>query len=305
MFFLGIDGGASKTAALLGDEHRQLGCATDSTCKIQVVGEREAQRVLQHVITTACDAVRIEPRQLARICIGMSGASQPGIPEKLRSFVAELTTAPTIVVGDNIIAFHAAFAGAEEGVLVIAGSGSIAYGRTAEGKEARAGGERGGASDAGSGCWIGQQALHAAQRAAEAALQTQPEAADRPFVQEILHAAQNLSTTRSSAIADLVPIVVRACENGDPDARRILQEAGRELASLAARVIAQLWPAAAPVNVAVAGSVFRFSSVVRESFAEHLRRARASVIIDLEAVNPAEGALAIARHPGAFSLAAH
>jgi glucosamine kinase len=297
-YFLGIDAGASKTAALLGDEHRKLGVATDSSCKIQVVGEEKARGTLQGVIAAACQAAQVEPKELKRICIGISGVSRTDIPQKIRGFVADITAAETIVVGDQAIAFEAAFGGdgTNAGVLVIGGTGSMAYGRNEQGAEARAGGDRAGVFDQGSGCWIGQRALQAARRAMEAALGTKPEAAERPFVQEVLQAAEKLDKQNGASLADLFPIVVRACENGDAEARKILQEAAGELARLAQQVITRLWPTEAePVSVAVIGGVFGYSSVVRESFAENLRRAGPRLIIDLQVVDAAEGALAIAR----------
>ncbi len=297
-YFLGIDAGASKTAALVGDEHGKLGAATDSSCKIQVVGDEQARATLQRVMAAACRAANIQPSQLTRVCIGISGVSRADVPQAIREFAAEIANVETIVKGDQEIAFEAAFGGeaGSAGVLVIGGTGSLAYGRNEQGSEARAGGERAGVFDRGSGCWIGQCALQAARNAMEASLGTRPDAAERPFVQEILQAGETLDDQNPVAPADLFPIVVRACENGDAEARKILQDAGAELAGLAQQVIAHLWPKEnEAVGVAIIGGVFGYSSVVRESFAENLRRARAGLIIDLQVVDAAAGALELAR----------
>src|SRR6202022_4263298 len=96
-----------------------------------------------------------------RTCVGLAGAAQPEITELALRLVSELVPGKIEVVGDMVIALEAGF-GAGPGVIVIAGTGSIAYGRDREGQTARAGGWGFAISDEGSGHWIGRTAVAAA-----------------------------------------------------------------------------------------------------------------------------------------------
>src|SRR5216684_4483782 len=129
-FFLGIDGGGSKTTFAVGDESVILGRAAAPSCKIQSVGEEAARAALERGIAGACTAAKISPQDLARVCIGVAGVSRADIADKLRAILAAITPAAVEVVGDNVIAMEAAFGGGA-GVIVAAGTGSIAHGRNA------------------------------------------------------------------------------------------------------------------------------------------------------------------------------
>jgi glucosamine kinase len=272
-YFAGVDAGGSKTECLVGDEAQVLGRALRSSCKIQIVGQEQARNNLQRALRDACRDAGIDSRQLTRVCIGIAGVSQPGIAEQICAFVAELTPAETLTVGDHVIAYQAAL-GQGEGVLVISGTGSIAYGRDSSGKEARAGGLAPVSDDAGSASWIVARALR------EALLR------------------QDLRDDPTKP-AQLFPQVVSACDAGNDAACALLRAAGDGLALLATNVIEQLWPDGdEAVAVRVGGGVFRYSKLVRQSFAERLKRLRPAVNIDLKPIEPPEGALAIARRGG-------
>lgn len=295
-YFLGIDGGGSKTAAVVGDETRELGRAVAGSCKIQQVGEAAARVALNAAITDACVAAGISARELARICIGVSGASNQEIAARVRQMIGEITSAPVEVVGDNVVALQAA-CGDEGGVVVIAGTGSIAYGRNERGEQARAGGFGPVISDEGSGTWIGKRAVYAVAS----------EGAEQFALARYLMRAWNVSrisdlVLRANAcpppeFAALFPCVVQACEEHDEAACGVLREAGMELGRLALEVIAKLWPARdAPVRVGMAGGVLSHSRVVRQSFVKSVLEQRANVRINERIAAPALGALQIARH---------
>lgn len=294
-YFLGIDGGGSKTAALIGNEFDELARAEAPSCKIQSVGEAAARAALKQVVEQVCDRASLKPSDIARVCIGISGASNQEIAARVRQIVGELTRGEVDVVGDNVIALEAAV-GSGAGVVVIAGTGSIAYGRNELGEEARAGGFGPVISDEGSGTWIGKRALRAV-----AATGQEHFALARLLMRE-WHASRISDLVgRSNAFpqpefAALFPVVVEACEQHDQMACAVLHEAGRELARLALEVISRLWPDRNDtVKVGMAGGVLRNSLEVRRSFAEALTSQRPEVIVNENIADPAAGALAIAR----------
>src|SRR5580693_7738002 len=167
-YVLGIDGGGTKTLCAVGDESKLLATATAGPSNVLRVGEAQARESLHQSVRQACAAAGITPAQVTNTCVGAAGAARPQVAETVRRILAEIlpsTKAPSTinVVGDMQIGLEAAF-GAGPGVLVIAGTGSIAYGRDAHGNTARAGGWGFAISDEGSAHWIGRAAAAALVR---------------------------------------------------------------------------------------------------------------------------------------------
>jgi glucosamine kinase len=294
-FFLGIDGGGTKTHCVVGDEKLQLGVGRSSSSKVQRVGEACARDALAGAVNEACVQAGIAPRQIARTCAGITGAARPEIAGVMRNLVASVVGGQVEIVGDVEIAFEDAFADSA-GVIVIAGTGSIAYGRSVTGEIARAAGWGYPISDEGSGQWIGAEAVRAALHAH-----------DRGHAAEILSDfmqkldANNfenfivrLNANPPVDLAMLFPIVLAACEKRDPVATEILTRAGGELASMAGTVIERLFREQS-LLVATHGGVFASSAIVRKCFAHELKsRYPKAVLLDSE-VDPARGALERAR----------
>ena len=295
--YLGIDGGASKTDYALGDAERVLGRAGGASCKIQVVGEAAARAALEGGIREVCAQAGVAPAEIARVCIGISGYSQSGIDSALRAMVNEVTPAQVVVMGDNTIALEAAFGGGA-GVLVIAGTGSIAFGRDASGRVVRVGGWGPAISDEGSGAWIGRRGVAAMMRASDRGESTALESGIRKAweAKSREEVASIANRQHLAAFGALFPVVVEAARAGEGIAGDILTRAGAQLASLAGDVIEQLWPGGRePVSVGMAGGVFSHCEEVRRAFEQALRRACPGAVVTPEVVEPALGALAIAR----------
>jgi N-acetylglucosamine kinase-like BadF-type ATPase len=202
------------------------------------------------------------------------------------------------VVGDTVIALEAAF-GAGPGVIAIAGTGSIAYGRDANGHTARAGGWGFAISDQGSGHWIGRRAISAILSAHDQGLETALTAMILQTwkLRTIDELVQQANSTPPPDFPRLFPIVLRASEEGDAIARDLLTDAGAKLAALAAIVIRRLGShaPAATVPVAMTGSVFRQSPHVRQVFYNTLQASFPGLDVRQDLVDPVEGALARAR----------
>jgi glucosamine kinase len=266
--FLGIDGGGTKTKFLVGDEQKIVAEATAEGSNILRTGE-EAVRASLH---SGLEKLNSDLTQLTRVVAGIAGSSNEQVRATLESILREKLSAEILIVGDMVIAHHAALNGAP-GVLVNAGTGSIAYGRNAEGDTARAGGWGFAISDEGSGHWIGRVAVATAMRCFD----TRKE---EGYVHHLLAAlgiaeAQELAkfanSTANPDFAHIFPAVVTIAEKGDEPARKILVHAGAELACLADVILARLFPVVEDVTVAATGGVFRISDIVFESFADDLR----------------------------------
>src|SRR5947209_15252922 len=163
--YLGIDAGGTKTDCAISNGAERLGQATGATCKLARVGKEKARENLQGVIREVCQAARVAPNDIQHVCIGMAGASLAEAVQWAQQTIRELIPDSMIyVAGDHVIAHRAAF-GTSPGVLVISGTGSIAFGRNQGGGTARAGGWGPNVSDEGSAFWVGREAVTAALHA--------------------------------------------------------------------------------------------------------------------------------------------
>jgi N-acetylglucosamine kinase-like BadF-type ATPase len=302
-YYLGIDGGGTKTTAALGDESRLLASAAAGPSNIVRAGEARARESLHQSVRQACAAAGITPAQIARTCVGGSGAARPELAEIVRSIVAEIVPTPVDVVGDMEIALEAAF-DTGPGVIVIAGTGSIAFGRDLDGNTARAGGWGFAISDEGSAHWIGRAAVSAVLRAADLQdpnVETRSKFEKSPYVGALLKSWGVTSLADLARAANSIPppdfaaLFPAVAASSDDLAAHVLTSAGGELAQLATAVIRRLAWHEAKIPVAMTGGVFRHAPAVREVFYNEVRKLEARVEINPAVVDPVEGALKMAR----------
>jgi N-acetylglucosamine kinase-like BadF-type ATPase len=260
-YFLGVDGGQSGTTAVIGDETGHiLGTGEAGPCNH--AGAKEGRAKLERAVTAsiaaACAAAKLDAESIrfAAACFGMSGG-----PDDKREILARILRTDRLKVTTDA---EIALAGATEsgqGIIVIAGTGSIAYGRNDEGRAARAGGwgyifgDEGGAFD------IVRQALRASLRMEEgwgpstSLRSSLIEAVGAADVNIALHRLYTAEWPRSRA-ATLAPLVDQAADNGDLVALQIIHDAAAQLATLAGSVRGQLWQKRATLDIAYVGGVF-------------------------------------------------
>jgi N-acetylglucosamine kinase-like BadF-type ATPase len=305
VIFLGIDGGGSKTSCVIGDDSSLLGKGTSAGSNVIRVGERQARESLSTAVRQACAAANVSAAQIERTCVGVAGGALPEISAVVRGWLSEFVGGEIEVVGDMVISVHAAF-GRGPGVIVIAGTGSIAYGRNSEGEIARAGGWGFAISDEGSWHWVGRSAVGACMRAYD---EGQPERSQallesimkcwavRTREQVVLAANAALHVGSGPDFAALLPAVLSAADAGDVTARAVLNQAGTELAVLAKIVIDRIFANAGDVPVAVSGGVFSNCDVIRQVFYDRLQAVYPQVVFNKTSVDPVMGALDLARKP--------
>jgi N-acetylglucosamine kinase-like BadF-type ATPase len=308
-YYLGIDGGGSKTTCVVGDQAALLATFTAGPSNITRVGETRAREALLQGIQGACAIAGIGPGQVGRACIGIAGAGRDAVVKAVRAIVAEIVSGEIDVTGDMQIALAAAF-GTGPGVVVIAGTGSVAYGRDERGRTARAGGWGFAVSDEGSAHWIGRTAVGALLRVIDQRInsgKTAEAVADTlPLFTEVkaawnVDSLDDVATTANSTpdFAALFPAVLNAAGAGDILAQQVLAQAGGELGQLAAIVVRRLFAEPAysqtVIPLAMVGGVFRHSSRVRDTFANETRKLDSRLALNPEVVEPVAGALQIAR----------
>jgi len=297
-YYIGIDGGGTKTTCAVGDERTLLATATAGPSNIVRVGEAQVRDSLHRAVQQVCAAAGITPEQVKRTCLGGSGAGRPELARVVREILAEILSTPIDVVGDNEIALEAAF-DTLPGVIVIAGTGSIAYGRDQQGRTVRAGGWGFSIGDEGSAHWIGRTAVNALLRASDRSEAAAQSSLAKDFFQawkvtslpDLARAANSIPPPDFSALFPAVSM----CP--DDLAAEVLRSAGGELAEIAAVVIGRLFgdEQTGSVHVAMIGGVFRHASMVRQVFYNELRKLEPRAEILPQVVEPVEGALKMAR----------
>jgi N-acetylglucosamine kinase-like BadF-type ATPase len=293
-YFLGVDGGQSSTTALIGDETgRVLGAGRGGPCNHVPAGEGRAKFVgaMESSLYAACAqaGLKADSTHFASACLGFSGG-----PADKESILHEILPCYQIFVTDDA---HIALAGAtagEPGLVVIAGTGSIAFGRNARERTARAGGWGYLFGDEGGGFWIARQALRAALRWEEGwdgptSLRARLlDATGTRNMHDLMHRCYTPEFPRPR-VASLAILVSQAAESGDALAAGILDQAARELALLAVAVRGQLFAAGEPGLVTYAGGVFK-SQILRRRFQDWLAP-EAGAQVSAPVYGPAAGAL--------------
>jgi N-acetylglucosamine kinase-like BadF-type ATPase len=303
--FLGVDGGQSGTMALVADESgRVLGAGHAGPCNhVEGTNGREKfTAAINGSVTAACEDAGVEAR-FAAACLGFSGG-----PADKDALARELIHAEQLLITDDALIALTGATGGAPGIVAIAGTGSICYGRNAAGQRARAGGwghvfgDEGGAFD------LARQALRAALRFEEG--WGPPTALSRMLLAEtgantandLLHRMYSTDYSKPR-IAALARLVDDAAVNGDSVAGDLLNGAANQLATLTAAVRGQLFSPGEKVRVAWMGGVFR-SNLLRERF-RMLVELEDGVAAGPPAHGPAVGALIDAFRLGGLSVEPH
>jgi N-acetylglucosamine kinase-like BadF-type ATPase len=233
-----------------------------------------------------------------RAVVGAAGAGRAQERRELRIALAAYGLARAMeVVAAGEIGLAAAF-GTEPGggILVSAGTGSIAYARDRQGRLRRAGGYGWQLGDAGGGYWIGRQALAAAAKARDG-LGDGSALLPRLLAALRLHEFDDLvrwaATAPPAQVAALAPTLLNAARDAVPAAQHIVADAAAELVELV-RVVEAMFPPDDGIRVATAGGLLVQGSPLYDAFSERLAIALPQVRISEHVVDPPLGALRLA-----------
>ncbi len=310
LLFLGIDGGQTSTLAVLCDERGRLlgvGHAGPSN-HIHEPGGMERMETALRTSTLAAFAQAgwqgdaAELPELCAACCGMTG----GV-EAARELFPRAARAQTLRVETDLVTAHAGALAGAPGVIVIAGTGSVAYGVNPQGETARAGGWAYIMGDEGSAYDLGRRALIAAARAVDG------RGPDTALLPAILSQYQKntLWEVRSlvydgeidrAGIAQLARLVVQAAQHGDPAALALLEEGALALSEIAWAVLSRLKLDQGETPLAPVGGLFQAGSLLLDPFAIHLRKRAPQVKIVFPLYQPVIGALLLAFKAGGMAI---
>jgi len=270
--YLGIDGGGTKTVCLLtAQDGTILGRGEAGPSNYQNVGQEAAQAALHAAIERAYQAAGLPLRPAAVACLGLAGVDRPTDRAVIEGIVTRLNLARrALIVNDAVIALASATQ-TGRGVVVIAGTGSIAFGINSRGQRRRAGGWGPLLGDEGSGYAIGAEALRRVVRAYDG-IGVKTALTDAICAEWGLSNPQGLISvvyaipTPRDRIAALGRVVFQVAEAGDPVARAILKQAGRGLGRTAGAVIRGLRMTDEAFELAAAGSIFKSGAIYLDAF---------------------------------------
>lgn len=273
-YFLGVDGGGTKTEFVCIDGAGAVlaRAVTGTTYHLQV-GLDEAVRRLEQGLAAICGDLAITPAAIAHAFFGLPAYGEdPVVDPQLHAACGRLLGHGRYACGNDMICGWAGSLGCEDGINIVAGTGSIGYGER-DGASARTGGWGEVFSDEGSAYWIAVQGLALFSKMSDGRAPKGPlharlvAALDLREDLDLCAKVMGPGQMGRSEIAGLARIVSKAAGEGDAGAGAILDAAARELAALAVALRERLgFPAGVPAPISWSGSVLGQEPLVRDAF---------------------------------------
>ncbi|HEY0334164.1 MAG TPA: BadF/BadG/BcrA/BcrD ATPase family protein [Stenotrophomonas sp.] len=297
-YYLGVDGGGTKTRFALIDAAGQLRAQVQlGTTYHPQVGLDGVREVLASGVAQALEAASVTPSSLGFAFFGLPAHGEDSVVTPV------LDAMPAAILGhdryacdNDMVCGWAGSLACADGINIVAGTGSIGYGQR-QGVAARAGGWGEIFSDEGSAYWIAAQGLNAYSRMSDGRL---PKGPLHALINQALGVSVDLDVCARiygeqaisrGDLAQLSVLVTRAAEAGDPAARDIFARAGRELAAIADAIRRSLgFEAAESVPLSYSGGAFAAGELLMGPFREALLAAHSGFSLQTPRHEPHYGA---------------
>jgi glucosamine kinase len=293
---IGIDGGGSKTRVVVADERgTQLGEVVGPASGVKPGQSEAAADVIAAAVRDAlasCEMTHVVPKVL---CVGVAGVGRDEERQALwQALVGRELAEEVVVHPDFSIALDDAFDDGP-GILLISGTGSVAFGRGPSGAVARCGGWGAVCGDEGSGAWIGRRALSVVTASADgrepatALMGAVLTAAQVNEPQELIPWAAQATPSQLAALA---PVVSSVADAGDLRANALISLAVEELVLHVRALARQLFgDERATTPVALSGGMLKRGSMLRRRLEHRLKSAVPGVQLHAGDVDAARGAV--------------
>ena len=300
-----MDGGGTKTAAILADlKGTVLAEENGGASNFQIIGVEKAAGVLFELAEACCSQVGCSMDDVQSIAAGLTGAGRAGDQQRMRDGLVEhakkkkVKLKDIVIESDARIALEGAFKG-KAGIILIAGTGSIAFGKDPEGNVHRVGGWGRILGDEGSGYAIAREALNAVTKHLDGR-------GKKTLITDLIARKFDLSTHEELInavyrdgfdIAAVTPLVIQAAEKDDVEAARILNRATFELSEHVRALLLKIEKstgARQKVPLALIGSVITSESVLSTVLKHKITFSMPQISIIAPESPPAYGAVLLA-----------
>jgi glucosamine kinase len=297
-FFLGFDGGGTKTECVLADaDGSVLARATAGPSNPLRAGYMRAWFALSEAADCVLSRAKLHAANIGGICAGLGGAAASSVARRASMFFqGAFPHAHVRVTTDLEIAHEAAF-GSSEGILLLGGTGSAALGRDGGGRSVHAGGRGPWFSDEGSAFDIGRRAFEAVARVEEGrgpATTLSRRIFEWHQVRDWKLILNAISKNPDDVFPKTYPLVVQLADKGDAVCREILSQAAVSLAQLAASAASQLGWGDREIPLAKIGGVFERSKFFDAAIDVELEKALPGIRFVPVEISPAEAAVRMA-----------
>ncbi|NDJ85520.1 MAG: hypothetical protein GYB66_06510 [Chloroflexi bacterium] len=271
-YMIGVDGGATGTVAILCDEDGTiLGSAEADASNYLSEGKDNARQALHEVIHEVTQKVGVALEDCHVAVFGLAGLNHEAQKAVYQELIDPIGLGGKHFIENDIVIAWAGATACEPGVVVIAGTGSSAFGVNAAGERCKTLGWDYILADQGSGYWVGLEGIRTAFKAWDGRIPPTPlldamvDHYELRGAEEMLQMAHQEGFGKSE-IAGFARHVSRCADAGDPVSQMILKNAGEELGDAVCAVIRQLDLADKSFTIGKIGGTFRAGDFLIEPF---------------------------------------
>lgn len=287
MFYLGVDGGGTKTAFVLIDQEGKI-CSytTKSTCHYLQVGIDTFQRVLEDGIADICKQARIEKSDIAYSFLGLPGfgENKDDVP-KLETIVKHILLSEQFKCGNDVEAGWAGSLACQPGINLVGGTGAIGFGRDRHGNTARASGWGYYCGDEGSAYWLGKRVISLFGKEADGREEKTPLydivrnkfniQRDLDFISVVYDTLER----KRDKIAQLAQLLYQAAEEGDEKAVDLYRQAAYEHSLTVKALINKLnFNCDEEILVSYSGGVFKAGPYILDPLNKYIDQSNVKLI---------------------------
>lgn len=299
MYFLGIDGGGTKTAFYLMDSGGEVLSYQGGHCAVSIIGREGLTELLQG-FTAEMKHRGIAMEHISYTCAGISAFTEDALWDQITLEVfREFFHDNFFCCNDAVIAWAGSL-DCSPGINLIAGTGTIAYGVNENGESARSGGWGWAIGDEGSGYWLGLQLLSLFSKQADGRM---PRGALYSLVREHFHFTKdfelinlvhNVWNCGRREIASLSALLPEAARLGDPSILPLILKTAEELASMVKGILLEI-PFKKEVSISYSGGVFNMGALLLNPLRSELDKLPCKYTLKQPQHSPVKGAALYAK----------
>ena len=270
-YYIGIDGGGSKTIfAIAKEDGNILGTVKAGSAFYKQIGEEGVLELLRKGIKEVCDFAEGDSTEIASICFGMPAWGESPVNDKImeEKILSAFPEWNIHIVNDCEVGWAGSLL-VQPGINIVAGTGSIAFGKNERGQTARCGGWSEWFSDEGSGYWLGMKCVQLFSRQSDGRDERGPlydivkQELNLSVDEEIIDLFETEYLHKRDKIASLQKLLLRAANEGDKCAIAAYEDAAKELFAIINGVKKKIF-ADTNCMVSYSGGIFNVGNLIKK-----------------------------------------